>query len=467
MRKQITVLFALAATGALMAQTPRSAYHLEGFAFSHELNPAFQPESSYFSLPVFGNSELSLSSSLKMSDLLYDTSDGKITTFMSRGTIGKAELLDLVGDGWRQQIRGGMTLASWGFRRSETRYQTLSLSVHGSENLMLGSEYFNLLKDVENGSYDLSDARFSMSSYLALSAGESRRLGDHWTVGIKGKLLLGLIDMKLKIHDLQASLHDDAWTAQGHLELQAAGVAFDSETKEYNSLEHTGETYRAVTDMRLRPWGIHGLGLGMDAGASYQYDERLSFSASLLDLGFITWLGNKRAVNGGKPFSFNGFSDACLDEPDEYDNPDVYRPTQSIGNQMDRLRDDLMDLVHLEERGRKVRTTALAATLHLAATYRMPSWTFGALASGRLQGKDSWYEYSISASYRPVSRLYVTLSPNYSSFGMGMGGILCYTTPKGYNLYLGSDHLVVKTNKQLIPISLNGGINAGMTIPLR
>jgi len=465
-RSLSALLMASLMVGSLYAQTLRSAYHIEGFVFGHELNPAFQPDSSYFSLPVLGNSMFDLRSTLKLSDLLYDTADGKITTFMSRGTIDKSELLDRVGKGWHQSLEGSSTLFSMGFRRSAYRYQTLSLSMVGGENLYLGKEYFNFLKDIENGTYDLSDAGFAASSYLAIAAGESRKLNEHWTVGVKAKLLLGLVNMKMKINDLKAHLGDDKWTAQGHLELSASGVDFKEEEKECSSLEHEGDTYTMVTGLKPSHLGIHGLGLGVDMGVDFRYDEHWSFSASLKDLGFITWLSNKKAINSGIPFEFNGFSDACLEEPDKYDNPDVYKPAQSLGNQMDRLRDDLMNLVHLENQGKQVFTSAIGATAHFAATYKLPRWTFGAIATTRIHGKFSWYEFRMSGAYRVTKGLDVSLNPNYSTFGWGLGALMTYRTSKGHHIFFGSDQLPLKTNNQLIPISLNGSVCFGMSFPI-
>lgn len=464
MKKYILTLCVSLWAGVSWAQSPRSAYHMEAYVMRHTLNPAFQPDSSYFSLPVLGNTSLYLSSSMRLDDLLFDTPDGKITTFMSRGTISKPELMDRVGEGFRNRAGADMTLASWGRRVDAWRYQTLGVSFHASENLFVGKEYFSMLKDFENGVYDLSDTRMKATAYLEIAAGESRRLNDQWSVGIRGKMLLGIADMNLQIGDLQVNLNNQTWGAQGHLELNAAGIAFNNELREYSSLEHAGESYEMVAGMSRDGLGIRGLGLAVDAGVDYQYNDQWSFSASLLDLGFISWLSGRKAANAGNPFVFDGFEDACLEEPSEYDDPDRYKPMQSIGNQLDVLRDDAMDLMRLEDQGKKAYTRMLGVTTHCAATYRMLQWTFGALATARLEKDYSWAEARLTAVYRLCDRLDISLSPYYSTFGWGMGAVANYCTSRGRTFYLGTDHLVLKTNKQLIPFSLNGTINFGMTM---
>ncbi len=82
----IIVLLILPAGGRVLpacAQTAsRSGYFLEGYSFRHELNPAFEGEYNYISVPLIGNINQSLMGNVGLNNFIYPTDNGN-TTFLS------------------------------------------------------------------------------------------------------------------------------------------------------------------------------------------------------------------------------------------------------------------------------------------------------------------------------------------------------------------------------------------------
>lgn len=466
MKQKLYTLYIIigALTGVLQAQTPRTAYHLDGYVFGHELNPAFQPEESYYSLPVLGNTSMSMQSSLGLGDLIYDRKDGELTTFMARGTISKSDLMDRVGSAFKNYMEADMTLISLGRRLSAERYQTLSVSLRGKSALRIDKSMFDLLKDVENKNYQLSDTRFDASAYAEISVGESRKFNEQWTVGAKAKLLVGLAHAEMKVDEMNVNLDRNRWTAQGQVSMQVSGFDYKTEWKDYK--EDSRGQYETVTGLDIAGLAPTGLGLAVDLGATYRMDENWTFSAAVRDLGFMTWFKSKKAKNHGDPFTFDGIHNVCLKDPDdEYQT--TFPDKESLKKQLNRLGDDLMDLARLEEAGSGSLSRMLGATIHAGAQYKQGQWTGGALFTTCVMGNLTWVEGRLSATYTPIEHLDISLSPAYATTGFSLGALVSYQFKNGIHLHLGSDALVPSFNRQMIPTTLCASVQMGMTFAIR
>lgn len=459
MRYTTSLLLLLLVASHTLAQSPRIAYHQEGNVLRHELNPAFQPEVDYFTLPLLGNSTVSVQSNMQLSDFLYTRADGTQTTFMARGTIDKSKLLDKVGSAYKLWAGIDATLISLGRHLDKGRYQTFSAAVHVSKMHRAGRGVFDLLKDVENRSYDVSDLRLNVSAYAELTAGESWLVNERWSLGAKAKLLIGLAYFDLQFDPMHVTLSRDRWLAQGTAKAQAAGLTYHTTQKDY--FEAGRGHYTAVTGLGLSGLKPNGLGLAVDLGTVYRPKEHLTLSLSVRDLGFITWWKATEAENTEKEFQFEGFRDACFDIPDA-DYSSSHPTREPLRQKMDRLRDDFLSLAHLEEGGHGALTQLLGATLHGGLSYHEGAWTAGALLTTQIQGNLTWAEARAQLTYSHHNLLDFTLSPAYSTTGFAMGAMVSYRPNHGCQFYLGSDALATTFNRQLLPTSLSGSLHLGI-----
>lgn len=450
--------------GVLSAQTPRTAYHQEGYVFGHELNPAFQPEESYYSLPLLGNTSVSMQSSMGLGDLIYERGNGELTTFMARGTISKSNLMDKVGSAFKNYMDGNLTLISMGRRVNANRYQTLTLSLRGQSAIRVDKSMFDLLKDVENKHYRLSNTRMDALLYAEIAAGESYKLSDKWTIGAKAKLLVGLKHLDMAITHMDVDLDQRGWTAEGSATMYTSGINYKTEIKDYK-IDRRGQ-YESVSGLSFSGLSPRGIGLAVDFGATYQRNENWMFSAAVRDFGFVCWPNSKKAANYGRPFVFDGIHNVCLKEPDkEYGMANPIK--ESLRNQVNQLGDDLMDLMHLEEIRSVVKTQMLSATLLAGVRYKKNQWTTGALVSSYIKGDLTWMEGRLSATYTPIEHLDISLAPAYATTGFSLGGMVSYQFRNGIHLHMGSDALVPSFNHQLMPTTLCGSLQIGMTFAIR
>lgn len=70
---------------------------------------------------------------------------------------------------------------------------------------------------------------------------------------------------------------------------------------------------------------------------------------------------------------------------------------------------------------------------------------------------------SQSANVAPLSWLDGGMSFSVNSFTASMGWVI-NAHPKGFNFFIGMDHILGKTSKEFIPLSSNASLNLGMNV---
>ena len=75
----------------------------------------------------------------------------------------------------------------------------------------------------------------------------------------------------------------------------------------------------------------------------------------------------------------------------------------------------------------------------------------------------SWTDARLSANVAPLSWLDGGMSFSVNSFTASMGWVI-NAHPKGFNFFIGMDHILGKTSKEFIPLSSNASLNLGMNV---
>lgn len=451
-------------SGAAMAQNLNSAYFTDDYKFRHDMNPAFENTQSYFSIPALGNINVNLQGNFGYKDVvqknpMYGQELGakKMTTFMNP-YISTSDALSGFSTG-RNRIVGDVNLMilSMGFK-GFGGYNTIELSSKTSFGVSLPYELFEFAKNTGNKTYDMGDIGVAARSYAELAFGHSHKINEKLRIGAKLKFLFGVADADLRLEDVKADLSGtDKWTVSGKANAQVSmkGFTYKTSRDEYNN-PNKGE-YDKIDDVDVDGAGLGGFGMAVDFGAVYKINENLKVSASLLDLGFINWSNNMKAVNRAESFEFYGFHDTAVKSD----------RGETIDDKLDDYGDQITDFINLKDEGDQgKRTTGLAATLNLGAEYSLPMYdklSFGFLSSTRIHGDYSWSEGRFSANWKPLKWLDGGVNFAVSSFAASMGYVL-NIHPKGYNFFIGMDHILGKTSKEFIPLSSNASIAVGMSV---
>ena len=463
-RKHILAAALLTIGGAATAQTLNSAYFTDQYAFRHTMNPAYGNDQSYFSIPALGNVNVSLHGNFGYEDVIMHNprygvdSDKKMTTFMNP-YISDSKALDGFSTG-NNRVLGdvNLTILSAGFK-AFGGYNTIELNSKTSFGMVLPYELFAFARNTGNKTYDIGDISAHAQSYAELALGHSHQINDKLRIGAKLKFLFGIARADFKFKDVKADLSaPDKWTITGDAQADVSmkGFKYEMEKKDYES-EGAGQ-YDKIDDIDVDGGGLGGFGMAVDLGGVYKINDDWTVSASLLDLGFISWSDNARAENSKKSFEFDGFHDTAV-KKDNGGN--------TVDKQADKYSDQITDFINLQDKGEKGgRTTGIGATFNVGCEYTLPVYrkiSFGLLSSTRINGEYTWTEGRLSANWKPLKWLDGGINFAVNSFTASMGYVL-NIHPKGYNFFIGMDHILGKTSKEFIPLSSNANIAMGMSI---
>lgn len=290
------------------AQQVSTLYFLENAPMRHYINPAFQPVGSfYLGIPVLGYTGLwAGNNSLSVSDLVYKSPDGsaiwalhpdgdkdQLYRRLRQVTMVDADVrLNLFQAGWqygesywhifvdeRINVRGGLPRDLFRF------------ALYGMEDL--------------NGvnSYNLKAAQLEGNIYTELGLGYARSINEHWHIGAKVKALLGTAFVSSVQNRMDLTLSPDEWNINGNGKLNIAMpdgvVEYPEQINNIGQIRPMPLQINSAQDVLnlLKPSGGGG---SVDLGFEYTPFDMLSVSASVVDLGWISWKGKsyKYSVDG-------------------------------------------------------------------------------------------------------------------------------------------------------------------------
>lgn len=451
---------------AIQAQNINSAYFMEDYKFRHAMNPAFDNETNYFSIPALGNIAVNTRGNfgyeavVLINPLAGQPGQKSMTSFMNPYIDNNTALSGFSTGNNRVIGNVNVSILSTGFK-GWGGYNTIELNSKTSFGVALPYELLEFAKNTQNNSYDIGDISAGAMSYVELAFGHSRKITEKLRLGAKLKVLLGVGRADLKMENVKAELNDEnRWLIQGNskVDVSIKNFRYIEENKDYKT-EGRG-SYRHVNDIKVDKFGLNGFGLAIDLGGVYTINQDWIVSASLLDIGFLSWSNDIMARNINNQFEFEGFHDASVTNKRPGENG-------TFENQSDEYLDQIADFINVQDQGDQGgRTTGIGATVNLGASYNLPSYrklTFGLLSSTRLNGDYSWTEARLSTNWAPLKWLNGDINVAVSSFTTSVGWLL-NIHPRGYNFFIGMDHILGKLSKEGIPLSSNASVNIGMNI---
>ena len=466
-RKYILAAALTATAGTMMAQDLNSAYFTDDFKYRHDMNAAYGNDQGYVAIPILGNFGMRLQGSLGVGDVLFKNpyygnpkypNAKKTATFLHPGISADEALKGVSKDGNDLILDMDLPIVSVGFK-GFGGYNTIELKERTHVGLSVPYSFFDFAKNMANKEYSFDDLGARGWTYAELGFGHSRQIMDNLRVGAKVKLLFGGAYADFSMDGVKANMVGNKWILSGKArgELNMKGGKFKTEEKEYKGKE---DTYSQVNGIDTDGAGLSGFGLGLDLGAVYEFKDfaldwldGTKVSLSLNDLGFISWSNTMVAESAGNKFEFTGFQMRYNDG--------------SFENGGDDIQDDLADFAHLEAKDDEAgKSKALAATVRLGVEYPLPVYdkiTFGLLGTHRFDGIYSWSEGRLSANYTPLKWLDGGMNVAFTSYCTTMGWVL-NVHPKGFNVFMGMDHMIGKTGASGVPLDSNVSFNFGMNV---
>ena len=369
-----------------------------------QINPALQPRANgYLMLPSVN---IDFHSDLAFKDVLqqngndwYSPVEKQYDYDKLRKSIGKNAAMFNFGT--------DIDIIGYGLRTGNG-YFSFGLSEHISGNFALPGDMFNITEYgfPDKTTFDFSPLCSQAIMYKQFRIGYSHKLNDRLTVGMNIKPLFGQFALKTDIQSFELR------TRENQFNLEAKGNVYSSLpvdviTDAKGKIEDVKLKYKdpdAPDDYNANDWlqdnggdlfadyglAFHNPGIAFDLGASYRIDERLTVSASLNNLGFISWKEDLNSISFDGKYKFNGlYFDLSKDDEIE----DLFQNlVDSISGAMDyKVKDDRFK-------------TVLPPLLYAGASYRLTE----SLSVGFLSRSVFWkncfrQSFNLSAYYQPYS----------------------------------------------------------------
>ena len=461
-------LVLVAGTTAFAQQNLRTGYFLDGYAYKYRINPAVQGERGFVQIPAIPSLSVGVESNLGLATVLYPTQDGGLTTFLN-SSVSADEFLSKLNKNNLVTANVGVDLLSFGFRYGQS-YHTVDLSVKVDAGVSLPKDIFTFLKQgtLAQDVFNLKNIGVRASSYIELAYGYSHTIGDNISVGGRAKFLWGLAGAKARISNLDLVANEEEWRIKGNgnIMFNVPGIYLQTRSEAGMSNSPEEDDLIAWSFEEIDPNNIlndalkhpKNFGCAFDLGVTWDFMDYFTLSASVTDLGFISWGKALTAEMTGEEFYYDGLGEISTTQ----------KPDNTVENQFADMGDELLAVTNFKKTGHNKRINQmLACSSHLGLEFRMPfyeRWTVGLLGTHRFDGQFSYTEGRLATGIAPLNWLSLTCNYGISEFGHSFGGMLNIHA-KGFNFFLGCDSFVplFHVTPQFIPI-YNANTNLGFGI---
>ena len=479
MHKSIIVAIAAVLSLSASAQQVTTLYFLENAPMRHTINPAFQPVSrGYLNFSPIGWINMGAgNNSYTIRDLIFPDPSGSGQTITALHPNADREAF--LNQMQRVTYVNGDITFSWfnvGSRTRKGGFFAFGINQKIESGATIPKDMLTFFLDggMKNlqgiNNIALGGLGGRANVYTEISAGYSRQVNEHWTIGGKLKLLLGQVQGMMNTQNLAIDASVDQWHIHGDVDMDVTGPvnsdyldgymvgrnlnqvidgmkdgSFD--TKQLFTINNIGELFRRI----IVPAGY---GAALDFGIAWKPIEQLQVSAAFTDLGFIYWAKGSH-YRMTVDTTYVGAGNIDYSDP-AYRDADGNFSTQIL---MDTVVSNLKGLLNgarisaVTSGPRMMRMTSARLNVGIDANFWDNRVGVGIVSATKLYNSRLYEEVTIGVSFRPVN--WFNIAASYSLMNNGkysnIGAGLSFMPYDGINLTLLMDY--IPTSYAAIPNS--------------
>ncbi|MGD2033984.1 MAG: DUF5723 family protein [Bacteroidales bacterium] len=286
----------------LSGQQNQQLFQMHYLGESNFLNPAVQSECKWFiGIPVLSSVHLNYANSgFSYKQLVKNISDSAYSLNIDK----VANRL-----GWRTLVGTELhtTLLAIGYKRNDYYY---AFSIIEKNNLpfTFSKDLFSLVWE-GNSSFEGRSANFRGTSAYAMhyreyALGVSKQNQNGNYLGIKGKLLFGKLNLATPKSDVSLYTDENTFdlTLEGEMLINMSGPV----VIEHSDDQIANYSYDESISIMELIFNRKNWGLAFDAGFIHRYNENITLSGSIIDLGFIRWRSNLNNISFDEYYTYRG-----------------------------------------------------------------------------------------------------------------------------------------------------------------
>jgi hypothetical protein len=439
--RQIIILLLLT-TASVFGQMSNTLYFMDRIPQFQQLNPAAQPKCNvYIGFPALSSFQFNIgNNSLNMGNIWTRDPNSDSMLFFMANAKTKADFINTLKTENSFFTNFQVDAISFGFR-VQSWYFNFSTSVKSDFSASYPKDFVKLMIYGlgPNASYDLKAFGINSTAYSETAFGISKIINDEFTVGAKAKLLIGLFNISTDNNklDLKNTTTSDSlfeMSINSDLTLNT----YIPKLKETPDTDNISLDNVFVIDDNAKFDPFNSKGFAVDFGIIYTGIDRLKLSASLLDLGYITWSKNVANLN--------------LEGLTKYSGTNINK--DSIGNAVTNLSDSIIGAYKFRKTSNSF-TTALPTKLYIGAEFMLQSYFSVGLLSLSQYYRQQYYQQIMAAANLRVWRM-IMLSATYSVFDNGFSNMGVGATFRlaPIQFYFVSDNIPLRVSKDFMPYKL-------------
>jgi len=381
------------------------------------------PYNGYFTFPLLGNVNVGIYNNAFHYDKIFECDEnGYPTTITANRFVNSlAKYNNFVTADFNEELLG------LGFRIKEKSFLSLSYRLRTNAEFSFSKDLpgFLVLGNMAYlGDGNEADMRIGLqvTAYHEISLGIQHKVNDHFTLGIRPKILFGAFNAQ--VQTLQVRVHTDPsnYGITAYYDAQANIASCMPITMDLNNGHYYfkfGEFNGDVINNSFR-----NIGGAIDLGLRYNPTTKVGVSLAVTDLGVIRWKTNTYQITnesstaegqtGSTTFQFNGLT-----------NEDIEMLTSEGG--MAKLLDSLADYFPLSSTPINSYTTNSHSRVQAQFDYNFtPSNRISVLTQGRIYDRSIHPALTVAYNGSFFKTLDVcvayTLQPNsYDNLAVGLG----------------------------------------------
>lgn len=288
----------------LQAQQDLTIYHMNSIPQSNYSNPSIIPQPRFHisMLPMLSSIYLNFGhTGFNARHIMSTTPDDSVSFNLDKFIKSLAKYNHIL-------FNTSIEIISFGFQIKKKHYFNLALNHKFNSRVTYAKDFIRFLY-YGNGAYlderlEFSRMGFNMLHYNELMLGYAIKWNNKWTFGAHLKFLQGLSNIWFRRSDITLLTESDLFfiTATSNIDVYASlpeSVWEDDTTN--NQGDFTAADYL---------FNFKNKGFALDLGATYILNDKITLSASIVDLGLIRFTGsgnrNFKSTNTDASFTFEG-----------------------------------------------------------------------------------------------------------------------------------------------------------------
>ncbi|HOP58030.1 MAG TPA: DUF5723 family protein [Bacteroidales bacterium] len=389
---------------------------------NHFLNPALRPTNKvYIGLPVISGINLNINNNiLNFKDVFFEGQPADSIALISEG-FDSDRFLSERGDYNFLREEASVQVFGLGFSAGKDMYVFMDYNIREEGNFLFPEDLFRLAfyeeEVLAGNSYDLAGLNIGAQLYNEFGVGFSKNITDRFRIGVKGKLLIGIADMKLTTNRFNAEIADDysqTWDADMSLDVSGpVTIEWDEEEDMPSEIVFDESRFESPEDIVKNVLSTGNKGFGLDLGALYNITDKLSVSAAVTDLGFISWKEDVTNLQAESDFVFTGEN-----------LQDVYEGSANFEDIAEAYIDSMMNSVVFSRTYNQYKTR-LSYGITAGGSYKLTkSFSVGLLSHTRYRDNRYHEAFTLSANLN-IRNMFSTsiayTATNYRRNNIGLG----------------------------------------------